>query len=57
MFTCRVVFRIRAESSAEFTRVVEGHFFPRLHAQEGYVPDCAGDEAGRHAYSGSRLNL
>jgi hypothetical protein len=35
MFTRRVVFRIRADESAEFTRIVEGQFLPPLRAQEG----------------------
>jgi quinol monooxygenase YgiN len=35
MFTRRVVFRIRADSSAEFTRIVEGQFLPPLRAQDG----------------------
>lgn len=35
MFTCRVAFRIRADASAEFTRIVEGQFLPPLRAQQG----------------------
>jgi quinol monooxygenase YgiN len=35
MFTRRVVFRIRADSSAEFVRIIEGEFLPPLRAQEG----------------------
>lgn len=35
MFTRRVVFRIRADSSAEFTRIVEGQFLPPLRAHQG----------------------
>lgn len=35
MLTRRVVFQIKADSSAEFTRVVEGQFLPPLRAQEG----------------------
>ncbi|HEV3469646.1 MAG TPA: hypothetical protein VG148_10020 [Pyrinomonadaceae bacterium] len=35
MFTRRAVFRIRADSSAEFTRIVEGQVLPPLRAQQG----------------------
>jgi quinol monooxygenase YgiN len=35
MFTRRVVFQLRADSSAEFTRIVEGDVLPVLRAQEG----------------------
>jgi hypothetical protein len=35
MFTRRVVFRLKADSSAEFRRIVEGHVPPSLRAQEG----------------------
>lgn len=35
MFTRRVVFRLRPDSSAEFARIVEGRFLPQLRAQQG----------------------
>lgn len=35
MFTRRVVFQIKTDSSAEFTRIVESDVVPRLRAQEG----------------------
>lgn len=35
MFTRRAVFRLRADSSAEFTRIVEGDVLPMLRVQEG----------------------
>lgn len=35
MFTRRIVFPVRADSSAEFSRTAEGHFLPQRHAPEG----------------------
>jgi hypothetical protein len=35
MFTRRVVFQLKADSCAEFTRIAEGQFRPPLRAQEG----------------------
>jgi hypothetical protein len=35
LFTRRIIFQVRADSSAEFTRIVEGQFLPPLRAQEG----------------------
>jgi hypothetical protein len=35
MFTRRVVFQIKADSSAEFTRIIRGEVLPMLCAQEG----------------------
>jgi hypothetical protein len=35
MYTRRVVFRLRADSSAEFTRIAGGDVLPVLRAQEG----------------------
>ena len=35
MFTRRVVFKLKADSSAEFTRIVEGDVLPLLRSQTG----------------------
>lgn len=35
MYTRRVIFQIKADSSAEFTRIVRGDVLPRLRAQAG----------------------
>ncbi len=35
MFTRRVIFQIKADSSDEFTRIIRGDIFPLLRAQEG----------------------
>lgn len=35
MSTRRAVFQLKADSSAGFTRIVEGHILPSLHAQSG----------------------
>jgi hypothetical protein len=35
MFTRRVIFQIKADSSAEFTRIFRGEVLPPLRAQEG----------------------
>ena len=35
MFARRVVFQIKADSSAEFTRIIQGDVLPLLRAREG----------------------